>query len=174
MRVLRPLIPRCSDSKKQLSAPNSLLTIDESNRDIHGQRSTGRDLDRSETRIQHLPMGDIGGHTKIVLTVDMYGAGGPPTACDDNQFPPPRSRSRGIDGPSSHGESNRHPHCNQFQTYICLRLIVDEGACAPLSMCRQTADRKSARSLYYGHIHRARIHLNTCSLRAAGTPPTVA
>lgn len=34
-------------------------------------------------------MGDIGGHAKTVLTVDMYGAGGPPSACDDNQLPHP-------------------------------------------------------------------------------------
>lgn len=74
---------------KAAFGPRPLLTIDKADGDIHGQRSTGRDLDRSETRFQHLPMGDIGGHAKTVLTVDMYGAGGPPSACDDNQLPHP-------------------------------------------------------------------------------------
>lgn len=141
------------DSQKQLSAPNSLLTIDESNRDIHGQRSTGRDLDRSETLIQHLPMGDIGGHAKIVLTVDMYGAGGPPSACDDNQLPHLSGALKVF--------TDRHRAARRTVASSGIELIhalppvgCCEGALAPLSSCRQKPDRKSVRPFYHGQIHR--------------------
>lgn len=174
MRALRPLIPRCLDSQKQPSVPNSLLTIDESNGDIHGQRSTSRDLDRSETRIQHLPMGDIGWHTKIVLTVDMYGAGGPPSACDDNQFPHPGNALEEL--------TDRHLAARRIGARIAISFkhIISSGNSltrARTRHCIRVVKRPTGNlscPVYYKHPHRIRIPLNTCSKRLVRTPPTVA
>ena len=174
MMGLRPPYPSILKFPKAAFGPSPLLTIDKTDGDIHGQRSTGRDLDRSETRFQHLPMGDIGGHAKTVLTVDMYGAGGPPSACDDDQLPHRGSALEKL--------ADCHLAACRIGAHvgISFKHIISSGNSltrARTRHCIRVVKRPTGNlscPVYYKQPHRIRIPLNTCSLRAAGTPPTVA
>ena len=73
--------------QKNSSILSLVLAVDKADGDVHGQRFTSCDLNRSESRIQYLPMCDIGGHAKAVLIVDMHGADGLSPARDNDQLP---------------------------------------------------------------------------------------
>lgn len=160
--------------QKNSSILSLVLAIDKADGDVHGQRITRRDLDRSETRIQYLPMGDIGGHAKIVLTVDMYGAGGPPAACDDDQLP---HRGSAL-------EKLADCHLSSYRigahVGISFKHIISSGNSltrARTRHCIRVVKRPTGNlscPVYYKHPHRIRIPLNTCSKRLVRTPPTVA